>query len=161
MAPDGTMFASGNVKGLVTIWNTSAEPLLQFQVGSAVIDTSFSTDGTLLAVSTVKAPISIWKLETGEKAASIPETEGAGQLQFGPAGKRLLCMKGSKVLVWDTATILEDPGEPTKVRVEAEEADALAISPDGSLLAIGGKKDSEVWIYNLETGKPTQTLDVK
>jgi WD40 repeat protein len=162
LSADGTLFAGGNDAGGVTIWNAeTGEAVQQFNSGSGVTATCFSPDGTLLAVATVKNPLGIYKVETGERVASLPNGNGLSLLQFDPTGKYLLGQAGSGFYVWNAKTLADSPGDPTKIELEAEEIDAVAISPDGTKLAVGGKRDSAVWVYDLAGGKLVDTLDTK
>ena len=162
LSADGSLFAGGNNKGGVTIWNAaSGEAVQQLKAGSSVLETCFSPDGTLLAVSTTKKPLSVFNVETGEQVTTLPESEGLSQLQFSPDGGYLLGQAGSGFLVWNAKILGDAPGTPMKIDVEVEEIDAVAISRDGTKLAVGGKRDSAVLIYDLADGKLESTLDAK
>lgn len=160
LSADGSLFAGGSRTGGVTIWNsTSGEAVVELKVGASVTETAFSPDGTLLAAARAKDRVTLWHIETGEQVASLPQSENLSHLQFDPAGTYLLGMRGSSFLVWETQSLQESPGEPRTIEIEAEDVDAVAISHDGKTLAIGGKKDSAVWLYNLATGRLVETLD--
>ncbi|MEO1286910.1 MAG: WD40 repeat domain-containing protein, partial [Chloroflexota bacterium] len=108
-------------------------------------DLIISSDGTLGAVSLSTGEIAVWALDNGDLLwidnqhdATIPQG-----LAFTPDNDRLISAdEAGTVIVWDVAS-----GETIENNFYAPETGvtALAISPNGQYLVIGGRTSSILW----------------
>jgi WD40 repeat protein len=114
----------------------------------------FSQDGKILALMSLSDGLpllTLWDTATGRKLGGVSaEKQDLGQvLAISPDGKTAVTVTGldETVSLWATDT-LEKP-----VRLQPSPAvqwtscgsSSLAFSPDGSLLAVGGKEDIRLW----------------
>ena len=150
-SPDGTMLATGDTDGRAYLWNLATQRITAtLDNGSPVTSVAFSPDGTEVATGN-KHGTYLWITATGQLAGKLVAPVGfrdVSALAFGPGGKILAAgnSEGSTVL-WNiaarrrTATLV-DPlgtgGSPTGVN-------AVALSPDGSTLAVGDFNGTYLW----------------
>jgi WD40 repeat protein len=177
-SPDGKRLASASGKtdqpGTVKIWDpASGKALFSFR-GSARPDSllhlEFSPDGRWLAAGSADNTAKIWDVTTGDEVYTLPgHTDLIINVTFTPDGRRLISASRSReVKVWDLP-----PGEPggsvpggrsltprwTLREFFSNSVWAMALSPDGSRLAIGGPSaDGNVRIYDLTDGSLVHTL---
>jgi hypothetical protein len=121
---------------------------------------AFSPDGKLLLSSMDNGIYYVWGRETGrllhrftnEKVSTTPSDEGPPPLANGPASfcadsKTLAIVSDDRCIhVWDVAS-----GKKVRVLHGPKDVLAVAFSPDGKLLALGG--DGLFCLRNTATGK--------
>lgn len=102
-------------------------------------DAAFTPDGRLLATAADSA-LYLWDRETGKLVRTLnPEGIFLSHFAFTPDGKRVYCDglvgedRENALLCWDVASGL--PLAP--IRAPDHDVCALAVSPDGKLLAVG------------------------
>src|SRR6516225_7429864 len=150
-SPDGTMLATGDTDGRAYLCNLATQRITAtLDNGSPVTSVAFSPNGTEVATGN-KHGTYLWITATGQLAGQLVAPVGfrdVSALAFGPGGKILAAgnSEGSTVL-WNiaarrrTATLV-DPlgtgGSPTGVN-------AVALSPDGSTLAVGDFNGTYLW----------------
>jgi WD40 repeat protein len=109
-----------------------------------VLDIAYSPDGRFLAAGDSTGHVNVWSLDSIQKVSSLNHGGWVDSIAFSRDGKLLatsasagsgksLRNRANSVLVWDianeTEVLLVEPGSPTL---------AVALSPDGRLLATGG-----------------------
>ena len=136
-SPDGTILAVSAPPG-VELWDVSRSILIrslqipaQSDVGS--LEGTFSPDGKLLAVSGRGRLIMLWETETGRRLHHLSgHTWPVYCVSASRDGSRIASSSEKEVYVWDTQTGGPVLQLPLGTRV-------LALSADGSLLAMGGR----------------------
>jgi WD40 repeat protein len=167
-SPDGKTAASmaEAAKG-VRLWDTvSGKDLHELPGGAgftrdiSVNSCTFSADGKYVAAwGGMKEPIRVWDTATGRERRPIPVDWLLGALALSPNGQQVAAAEypgqNKPICLWDI-----DSGREIKVLPEKfAGANALAIAPDGTILAIAGSSPG-VRLWNVRTGKQCCQLDV-
>lgn len=161
-SPDGAVLAVAGPDGAVGLWDTrSLTPIVTLAGGAEAFALAFSPDGTKLASG---GEISrLWDSPIGRRVPVSGSTESVLETSSQPRRRdHALSVDGSTlaraeefgVRVWDT-------GVQEAVLVKDDSGAAvlppMALSPDGSSLAVGGGA-SGVRLYDTATGGHTRTL---
>jgi RNA polymerase sigma factor (sigma-70 family) len=169
-APDGSSVATAAADGLLKLRDPETGAVRQTLEGHAGGATSlaFSPDGALLACGEGHGATRLWDAKTGRllrtckaagsQAATVTNDRLFTSVAFSPDGATLVeCTAtmgnsyGEPVRFWDTRT-----GELQKdFTTEAHSARPIALSPDGSILATGGKT---IKLWDVRTGKQLREL---
>jgi len=159
-SPDGAMLAAVSSSGTTTVWDVSSRSL-RFEpffagLGAGV---AFSPDGKTIATSGSGGGVTFWRAETGARSGRIGGFSGSNDVAFTANGHLVaFAESGSgfpRAQVWRVAKrsrIAEVSG--------GDEGDALAValSPDGSLVAVGGYGRA-VRVWDVRTGEILHALD--
>ena len=161
-SPDGKLLATGGTD-FWYIWDAEKhEPL--FRGKSVPYGLAFSPDGKTIATSNMESNIELWDVATGKETLHIDVKNNVLEaVTYSPDGK-LLIAGGYKVSketsgldasfrIWDAATGTEHNLKSGKTA----SLEALALSPDGKLLAVGGD-DKKVRLWNLASGQVDRPL---
>jgi WD40 repeat protein len=108
-----------------------------------------SPDGRFAVSDGPNGAIRLWNLEAddGERNLTGP-AEIVTNFAFTADGSRLLAgSKDGSVRLWNTKT-----GEELH-RIRQENAQQVAVSPDGPLIAVADSKDNAIKIWNMRTGE--------
>src|SRR6516225_1585546 len=115
-----------------------------------ITSVALSLDGKLLAAAGLDRTVRLWSVPTGKEVRQLEHPRGVTCLAFGLKGQVLATAGGDgSVRLWDTATGKEQQ------RFKAAGVLAIAISPDGTMLATGGKS---LELFDLATGKSVRQL---
>lgn len=180
ISPDGKTLASGGEDGTITIWDLdtgSALPALNGNLGELygspiyVRGVDYSPDGTMLASMDDDDAVGLWDVATGTSLRRISITDSFSAI-FTPDGSMLLVGTARfynnrsdseyKATLYDVATgsrIRTFSGDPDKAHI-------TALSPDGSILAIGlgtykpgvPAPDAAIVLYDVATGEELRRL---
>ena len=161
--PDGLMLSSGD-DGFVRLWGDADEPLVSIRVGKATVQRmALSRAGDLVAMVRKGAGVPALNLlavsgqsltrldkvfDTGSLELSGPVVFGLNDSVIAAAGKI------SGVVLLDAVS-----GKPTgELNTGTGQINALAVSPDGKVLAAGGDART-VWLFDLETRAQVAALE--
>jgi WD40 repeat protein len=110
-------------------------------------------DGTTLATFGRGDPMRFWDLATGRELGQVAIPENASCAAASADGRRLAIAAGDSVRVYDAA------GKELR-KLDAGQAGigALALSPDGKVLAVRSTMPPDVHLWDTTTGKALLTL---
>ena len=182
-SPAGTLLISGGrgliEGGSVRLWNTeTGQNLATLNTGTLadrprVNRVAISPDGTLLASGQASGvgggAIRLWDVETGEIITTLlGHILTITGLVFSPDSALLASVEqgDDTIRLWDIATkqiIATLTGHTPEVTVSfpsSPRVTGLSFSPDGTLLASGGRgNDGTIRLWNVATGQAIATLE--
>jgi len=140
-SPDGKLLATGGYGMRALLWSAeSGKRIRELPVGSTEggLMPAFSPDGTIVAVSNRNSKTCLFDVATGRLLRRL-SWQSSHELKFDPSGKRLaVAYADGNLAIWDVAT-----GELLqRARGHAEEVFSLDWSPDGKIVASGGREGS-------------------
>jgi WD40 repeat protein len=157
LAPNGKFLAVGDsfyrdsrAAGRVHIWNLKSgeKPQLIEGHNGIVLAVAFSPDSRTLASGA--DGVRLWDVATGKQVRRFLDHGGTNGLAFSPDGKTLVSV-GRSNIVWDVET-----GQQLH-RLPVGFAGAVAVSPNGKLLATGGS-DHLVRLWDLASARELAQL---
>lgn len=134
--PNGYILASASQDGTLKLWNLRTSKLLEEIEGhqEAINTLTFTPDGEILISGSRDRSIKLWRSGTGELLKTLENTGNINAIAVHPSG--VLFASGSRegIRLWDIET-----GEIINTFAgHSDWVEALAFSPDGSMLASGG-----------------------
>jgi WD40 repeat protein/serine/threonine protein kinase len=149
-SPDGNTLATMNDDRIISIWEMPG-PRLKTTINGTEANSNaltFSPAGDTLATSGGGAAVLLWDLATAHVRARLGQTHNVNGIAFTLDGKSLISAEVSGVLrIWDAKT----GGEKAKASVPGHRnCWAVAISPDGRLLASGGD-DNDISLWDVRS----------
>ena len=171
----GTLLVSGSdFDKTVRLWKVATQEqhtlLFEYEGGEgdgAVNAVGFSPEGTILAAAGDDAKIRLWDVKTQTQIDVLDtNTGGVSSIAFSPDGKTLASLSGQSqhkrywlkggdmaVRLWDMKT----RKQIAMLQNHMAEIQAVALSPDGTLLA-SGRRDGVVALWDMQTQKLLATL---
>jgi WD40 repeat protein len=161
-SPDGSLLATSNQDGTVTIWSFSPEGVEELftltSIHTLFARIAFSPDGTTLATLSGTA-IQTWDVTPGgtkELLTLTGHTAEVGKIVYSPDGALLATASGDgTVRIWDSGT-----GELVRILSpipNAGEMRTAAFNPEGTRLAAAGQ-DQLIWVWDVGTWQVVLTL---
>lgn len=152
-SPDGTQLATSNGQGEVMVWNVEDGSLIVTlsaeNPDSLIHVVAFSPDSQTVAIGGQDGSVRLWNVASNEATRLNGHTAAVTDVKFMPDGSQVVSVSNDLTIrIWDVVT-------GTEVANYAIEDDkglaSLAISPDGSLLIVGGE-EAGIHIVSAATG---------
>lgn len=137
-SPDGTTLATASLDKSVRLWNVATgEQSALIDAGAGGTALTFSPDGSLLAIGFDDGTTIALNLVGGLSAGPVLATHNAAVsgLTFTPDGATLLSVGLDSALAAREASTLLTGGDATRFTFPIEGGDALALSPNGAVIA--------------------------
>lgn len=156
LSPDGALVAAANPSGEIALWDSQTAARVRGLRGptSRVLALAFDTQGERLAAAYPEQVI-IWNVQQGAPQARLAVEIAPERLLFRPGAEELIGVAGRQVAILDLSSGSVRPLDG----VQPAAINGLSVSADGKWLALGGEQNTEVWIYDLESGKAVGELD--
>jgi WD40 repeat protein/serine/threonine protein kinase len=152
-SPDGRLLACASGGG-VEVFDTATLQQRLFLRGDYTFSLAFSPDSQLLAIpSTQLGVVRLWNLATNREVAVLRFPGTPLGAFFTPDGKSLFATTYRTCRIWDLA----GAGDKRVLAGHAGGVPVVAFSPDGELLAAGGK-DKTVSLWKVATGERVHRL---
>jgi WD40 repeat protein/serine/threonine protein kinase len=170
-SPDGQYLASASGEtdkpGKVKVWDAGSGKELLCVGGQAVpnplVHLAFSPDSRRIASPGLGNTVKVWEISTGRELFTLSgHTAPILHVTFTPDGHRLIAAGRDRLVnIWDLP-----PGDPVRkltprwtLRDFSTSVWCLALSPDGSRLAVGGPRaDGNVRVYDMRSERLLHTL---
>lgn len=172
VSQSGMLAATGGLDREIKLWNITTQEHLRTFSGhiGAIYDLTFSPDDTLLASgggrnfemreeegflyyfspegSPIDQTTKVWEVETGEEIANLEHPSLVRVVTFSPDSTCLATTSESMIYLWDTKTWQKN------VTLETVRVESFVFSPNGSLLAVGGRgKNAKIQIWRVDTAQ--------
>jgi len=159
-SPDGSLLAS-NGGGDINLWDVNSWKLITtLKPRSKYI--TFNPDGSLLASSTYGG-IELWEVKNKKLITNLGG-DSDNSIAFSPDGSMLASMNDdSTIHLWDIKSralvfTIEPLGRPLLTNSRTYNANLVAFSPDGNLLASCGGDDKGINLWDVESRNLITTL---
>jgi WD40 repeat protein len=156
-SPDGQIIASASSDRTIKFWSKDGKELRTFTGHSdGVWDLDFSPDGTFIASLGVGNAVKLWQPKNIFQLPLQGHDAAVYAAAFAPDGKIVATAStDGTVKLWRHGTLLMSGNPPTEVPTDGtllltlQEGKgglwAVAFSPDGKLIAVGGEKTVKLW----------------
>lgn len=167
-APDGSSLASGSADGKVSLRDARTGSVARNLAGHirGATAVAFTPDGKALACAAGDGTTIRWDVSEGKQIRTFrPAHSQAGTIRWDRPMTSLAISRDGKTIVTCTSAVNQIFAEPARIwdvetgKLKREFPDVrgrpMALSPDGAILATGGKA---VQLWDVRTGKPIRKL---
>ena len=157
-SPDGQQLASGGVEHVIRVWDARKAAEEEYPVDSQLSRTALAllADGKQLASLGAGRSLRVWDIASSNSALTLESTGSLRTFAASNDGQWLAASfadgrnDGETLGLWEGTTgrrraILEGQTSPIT---------ALSFSPDSTLLASSGYQSTDVWLWQIPSGKP-------
>ena len=159
-SPDGSLLASSDNSGYVTLWKMPRGELLRSLKVSPthVYAVAFSPDGKTLAAGGKAPSVGLWDVSSGRCVRKQEDLSGLVRcVAFSPDGSMLIAGSNDGTLeVWNSVT-----GEFLHNKSGQVQVLCTAFSPDGTLLAYAGAREIGVKILAARTWEECYAFEAR
>ncbi len=162
LAPAADLIAGAGQKGPISIWSTETGQLVIELSGlpKGVSSIAFSPDGQRLVAVSPGGELAVWALSTSRPEFSVT-VEPAGALShvsFNADGTEIFCLHNG--IAVGQFTLADRSFQVHRVQ-GLSQASCVAVSPDGTLLVVGGEENTGAVLFDLQKRETLGVLDVK
>jgi WD40 repeat protein len=159
-APNGKWFAVGDWDGKVHLVRIGKGDIRVIQTRAFVQHITFSPDSKTLAATAEDGAVSLWDTETAKPKVALENMLGqVWRLRFS-GGSKQIGVLADDFSVWDAASGQLVRRIPLPVqKMQKHSLTRSAISPDGSLLAVGENQANLLYLFDTIAGK--EKLQIK
>jgi WD40 repeat protein len=163
MSEDNSLVAAGGAEGVVRVWRVDdgSEPVTLTAAPSisTVWSLAFSPDSKRLAAGLIDRSVRIWEIGHGDACdVRLGHEEAVSGLAFDARGERLYSASWDRTIrIWPMGEA-SLPGPHRVLREHRGNVLGVAYSPDGALLASGGR-DNMVRVWDAQLGEQLAVLD--
>lgn len=154
VSPAGGIVAAGDNDGRVMAWDLKTRQLLFVLPAhkSEITAVDISHDGRLLASAGKDKRVTVWNINKQQQVASLEIKDKPTDIEFSRTGQQLaIGLDNKETLVWNMSS------NRTRTVKSDDDVRAVALSPDGRLLATGGK-DKLISLWEPESGRLQRRL---
>jgi WD40 repeat protein len=153
-SPDGERIATAGRNGVARLYEASGPTIGQLAHGDLVTSMVFDADGTRLLTASRDGTAKLWEAESGLRVAVYEHGHPVLAAEFHPEGVVTVDDRGT-VRVWDA----EAATQKRELSVSDQELAAVAVGPDGKLVAIAPKRERRAVLVAIDGGGSTRSLD--
>jgi len=156
VSPDGRQVASGDDRGVVSVWTTAGVRVRDWHAGDGPVrGLAFAPEGSPLATA-AKTGLRLWHPDTGDETAVLAQREHVRRgVAFDPAGRRLAgTTADGRVLIWNRR--MRSP--PRVLSAPGSGLDDLAFRADGRLLLGYAAGEGALWMADPASADGPRTV---
>jgi WD40 repeat protein len=160
-SPDGSLLAVAHVAGPIRLYDTRTYSVQAALGEHSAHHLAWSPDGNWLAAGVpFSQPVQVWKVETGTLSCELKGDVGVSGLAWSPDGNTLaMGQYDAAVILWNARTCTRMRRFIDGRNIPPEnEAQSLAWSPNGRLMAYIQRHDGGWRIWDTQTGELVQRV---